>query len=310
MNGLSTIPNLSYSAVLTVFNAERTVERAIQSILNQDLLAAEIIVIDDNSKDSSPALVEHFAKSDQRISFIQNSTNLGQAENRNVGVANSKSDFVVFFDDDDESLPGRALAHEKMIQSGAEISYVSSEIYYMNGYSVPAYNADYLGLIDFQLLTRKLLLGELPNNYANLAIPASTLAVRTSTFTRLGGFDPSLRRLEDVDFALKFAQSQQIFGFSSIPLVARHSTLSISKGNGIDMKYEAQLLVRYKDQFKHSEYSHALKHCRTRQLYFSKSYLSLLLHLLLHPNYSLKIMVTPRTYIRRLLHDYKKKSSK
>jgi glycosyltransferase involved in cell wall biosynthesis len=310
VSGLSTIPNLSYSAVLTVFNAERTVERAIQSILNQDLPAAEIIVIDDNSKDRSTALVEHFAKSDQRILLIQNSTNLGQAENRNVGVAHSKSDFVVFFDDDDESLPGRALAHEKMIQLGAETSYVSSEIYYMNGYSVPALNADYLGVIDFQLLSRRLLLGELSNNYANFAIPASTLAVRTSTFKRLGGFDPSLRRLEDVDFALKFSQSQQIFGFCSTPLVARHSTLSISKGNGIDMKYEAKLLFRYKDQFKHSEYTHARRHCRTRQLYFSKSYLSLLFHLLLHPKYSLKIMVTPRIYIRRLLHDYKKKSSK
>ncbi len=310
MNGLSTILNFTYSAVLTVFNAESTVERAIQSILMQDLRAAEIIVIDDNSKDSSPALIESFAKSDRRISFIQNSTNLGQSENRNVGVNNSKSDFVVFFDDDDQSLPGRALAHGKMIQSGAEISYVSSEIYYLNGYSVQAHNTEYIGLLDFQMFARKLLLGEIANNYPNLAIPASTLAVRTSTFKSLGGFDPSLRRLEDVDFALKYARSQQIFGFSSTPLVIRHSTLSASKGNGIDMKFEALLLTRYKDQFQHSEYSYALKHCRTRQLYFSRNYLSLVLHLLFHPKYSLQLLVRPRTYIRRLLHDYKKKSGK
>jgi glycosyltransferase involved in cell wall biosynthesis len=293
-----------------VFNAERTVKRAIESILSQDLRAAEIIVIDDNSQDSSPALIEAFAKSDQRITFIQNSTNLGQSENRNVGVTNSKSDFVVFFDDDDESSPGRALAHEKMIRSGAEISYVSSEIYYLNGYSVPADNTEYIGLLDFQMLARKLLLGEIANNYPNLAIPASTLAVRTSTFKSLGGFDPSLRRLEDVEFALKSAQSQQIFGFSSTPLVVRHSTISASKGNGIDMKFEALLLARYKDQFQHSEYSYALKHCRTRQLYFSRNYLSLMLHLLFHPKYSLQLLVRPRTYIQRLLHDYKKESGK
>jgi glycosyltransferase involved in cell wall biosynthesis len=293
-----------------VFNAERTLERALQSILNQDLQAAEIFVIDDNSNDRSPFLIESFAKSDKRISLIRNSVNLGQSENRNVGVANSKSDFVVFFDDDDQSLPGRALAHGNMIQSGAEISYVSSDIYYLNGYSVPAHNRERIGLLDFQMLTRKLLLGELANNYENLAIPASTLAVRTSTFKSLGGFDPSLRRLEDVDLALKFAQSQQIFGFSSTPLVIRHSTKSASKGDGIDMKFEALLLARYKDQFHHSEYSYAIKHCRTRQLYFSEKYLSLVLHLLFHPKYSLQLLVKPRTYIRRLLHDYKKKSGK
>lgn len=310
MNGLNTIRNLSYSAVLTVFNAESTVERAIQSILNQTLPAAEIFVIDDNSEDNSCALIKSFAEHDQRISLIQNSANLGQAENRNVGVANSISDFVVFFDDDDQSLPDRTLEHSKMIQSGATISYVSSNVYYTNGYSVPAHNAEYLGLLDFHMFARKLLLGETANNYANLAIPASTLAVQTAMFKSLGGFDPSLRRLEDVDLALKFAQSRQIFGFSSTPSVARFSTVSKSKGNGIDMKFEALLLFRYKDQFRHSEYAYAVKHCRSRQLYFSKRYFPLLLHLLFHPSYSLRLLARPQTYMRRLIHDYNRKSKK
>ena len=310
VNGLITIPNLSYSAVLTVFNAEHTVGRAIQSILDQTLLAAEIFVIDDNSQDNSCQVIRAFAEREPRISFIENKRNLGQAENRNTGVASSKSDFVVFFDDDDKSQPGRVLEHSKMFELGATISFVSSVIDYKNGYSVSAQNSEYSGTLDFQKFARKLLLGEADNNYTNLAVPGSTLAVLTEEFKRVGGFDPRLRRLEDVDLALKYAQSREVFGFSSAPLVIRYSTLSTAKGRGIDMRFEALLLDRYRDQFSDSEFVYALKHCRTRQLYFSKKMLRLSLHLLIHPIYACKLLLKPRSYTRRLIHDYRRKRNK
>jgi glycosyltransferase involved in cell wall biosynthesis len=310
VNGLITIPNLSYSAVLTVFNAEKTVGRAIQSILAQSLSPAEIFIIDDNSQDRSRQIIRDFVGKDPRISIIENKSNLGQSHNRNLGVASANSDFVVFFDDDDQSLPDRTLEHKKMFLAGATVSFVSSDIHYENGYSVAARNLDYVGVLDFQAFARRLLLGELNNQYTNLAIPASTLAVRAQEFKSVGGFDPSLRRLEDVDLALKYAQSGQVFGFSSIPLVARHSTLSIAKGNGIDMKFEAVLLNRYKDHFSNSEFTYALKHCRTRQLYFSKKYFLLSLHLVINPIYSFNLLMKPKSYTRRLIHDYKRKSNK
>jgi glycosyltransferase involved in cell wall biosynthesis len=310
VNGLITIPNLSYSAVLTVFNAEKTVGRAIQSILAQSLSPAEIFIIDDNSQDRSCQIIRDFVNEDPRISIIENKSNLGQSHNRNLGVTSANSDFVIFFDDDDYSLPDRAVEHRKMLMSGATVSFVSSDIHYENGYSVAARNLDYVGVLDFQALARKLLLGKVSNQYTNLAIPASTLAVRTQEFKSVGGFDPSLRRLEDVDLALKYAQSRQVFGFSSAPLVARHSTLSVAKGNGIDMKFEALLLDKYKVYFSNSEYAYAQKHCRTRQLYFSKKYLLLSLHLVKNPIYSFNLLMKPKSYTRRLIHDYKRKSNK
>jgi glycosyltransferase involved in cell wall biosynthesis len=310
VNGLITIPSLSYSAVLTVFNAEHTVGRAIQSILDQSLPPIEIFIIDDNSQDNSREVIRDFVGRNPRISLIENNMNFGQSHNRNIGVASSKSNFVVFFDDDDQSLPERALEHRKMFQSGATISFVSSDINYKNGYSVPVRNLDYLGVLDFRIFARKLLLGDVDENNPNLAIPASTLAVRTEEFKTLGGFDPSFRRLEDVDLALKYAQSGQVFAFSSTSLVTRHSTVSNAKGNGIDMKFEALLLDRYKSLFPHSEYVHALKHCRTRQLYFSKQYLLLSLHLMINPIYSFKLLMKPKSYTSRLIHDYRRKSIK
>jgi glycosyltransferase involved in cell wall biosynthesis len=293
-----------------VFNAENTVGRAIQSILAQSLSPAEIFIIDDNSCDRSCQIIRDFADKDPRVSIVENKINLGQSHNRNLGVASANSNFVVFFDDDDHSLPDRALEHKKMFLAGASVSFVSSDIYYENGYSVAARNPDHVGVLDFQAFARKLLLGEVNNQYTNLAIPASTLAVRTEEFKSVGGFDPSLRRLEDVDLALKYARSREVFGFSSTPLVARYSTLSIAKGNGIDMKFEALILDRYKDHFSNSEYTYAQKHCRTRQLYFSKKYLLLSLHLVINPIYLFKLLMKPESYIRRLIHDYNRKSNK
>jgi glycosyltransferase involved in cell wall biosynthesis len=293
-----------------VFNAEATVKRAIQSILDQSLSPAEIIVIDDNSQDNSCEILKSFADHDQRISILKNMSNLGQAQNRNVGVASAKSDFVVYFDDDDESSQDRALDHNKLFQAGATISFVSSDIHYTNGYSVPARNLDYSGILDFQMLARNLLLGEVGNRFTNLFIPASTLAIRTEEFKNVGGFDPSLRRLEDVDLALRFAKSGQVFGFSSSPLVTRFSTISKAKGNGIDMKYEAVLLERYRKQFLHSEYIYAIKHCKTRQLYFSRRYFLLSMHLVTNPIYFFILLSKPQTYARRLIHDFRRKSKK
>ena len=76
VNGLITIPNLSYSAVLTVFNAENTVGRAIQSILAQSLSPAEIFIIDDNSQDRSCEIIRDFVDKDPRVSIIKNKRNL------------------------------------------------------------------------------------------------------------------------------------------------------------------------------------------------------------------------------------------
>jgi glycosyltransferase involved in cell wall biosynthesis len=97
--------NPKISVVMTVFNGERFIGRAIDSILNQTMKDFEFIIVDNASTDRTKEIVS--AYSDSRIIFIKNTTNLGQTKALNIGIKISKGEFIARMDADDISLPER-----------------------------------------------------------------------------------------------------------------------------------------------------------------------------------------------------------
>ena len=79
------------SIIVPVYNDERFLNKAIDSLLRQTLTDIEIILVDDGSKDCSPQICDDYAKKDNRIIVIHQE-NSGQAIARNVAleVANRK----------------------------------------------------------------------------------------------------------------------------------------------------------------------------------------------------------------------------
>lgn len=302
---MSTVPKLSYDAILTVFNAEDTISRALTSILEQDLPAQKIFVIDDFSTDNSLKLLNDFAQQDSRIQIIKNESNRGQSYSRNLGASLSVADLLIFFDDDDFSSPNRANVQVKILSGSAQVSYVSSKICYPNGYIVPALNSIFNGTIDGNDFCRQLLLGKFKTS-ERFVVASSTLAIDRELFNESKGFDEQLRRLEDVDFALKVALSQKVFCFSSEILVDRYSTISSDKGSGQDMIYEQILLERYRSMLSNRDFDYAIKHVLTRRYYFARSYFKLFFHLLISPSYSIKFFFRINRIIGRFAHEMKK----
>ena len=92
---------ISYAAILTTFNAEDFIDQAIQSILNQDIKASEIWIIDDCSTDNSLVNINSWADKNNTIKVIRNGKNSGQSFGRNFAGFNSKSELLIFFDDDE-----------------------------------------------------------------------------------------------------------------------------------------------------------------------------------------------------------------
>lgn len=88
------------SIIIPTYNAENTINRAINSLLEQYYKNIEIIIIDDGSTDSTVNKVKLLQKNDNRIILICKE-NTGVSDTRNVGLKNASGDYIGFLDADD-----------------------------------------------------------------------------------------------------------------------------------------------------------------------------------------------------------------
>lgn len=95
------------SVVVAAWNAEDTIDKAIESLASQTYSKLEIIIVDDASSDSTQARAKALAKQDDRIKLVCSARNRGAAAARNRGLAIAQGEFVSFQDADDISAPER-----------------------------------------------------------------------------------------------------------------------------------------------------------------------------------------------------------
>ncbi len=94
--------DLLVSVIIPAYNAEDIVGEALDSVLGQTFGNFEIIVIDDCSKDGTYAVLEEYARKDERVRIFKNEKNSGVSETRNRGVSLARGDYVAFLDSDDK----------------------------------------------------------------------------------------------------------------------------------------------------------------------------------------------------------------
>jgi glycosyltransferase involved in cell wall biosynthesis len=93
------------SLALPVFNGERFIVQAIQSILDQDYLDFELIITDNASTDSTEAICREFAAADGRVKYFRNEKNLGAGPNYNLGFQLSSGEYFKWCACDDYLSP-------------------------------------------------------------------------------------------------------------------------------------------------------------------------------------------------------------
>lgn len=89
-----------FSVIMPVYNAERFLDRSIQSVLGQSLSDFELLAIDDGSSDGSAALLDAYAAKDDRVRVVHQ-PNRGVSRARNEGLSRAKGMYVTFIDADD-----------------------------------------------------------------------------------------------------------------------------------------------------------------------------------------------------------------
>ncbi len=88
------------SIIIATYNRAHLLPRAIESVLSQSFQDWEMIIIDDNSKDSTESVVKKYL-SDSRIRFIQHSQNMHIMQTRKEGVNEAQGEYIAMLDDDD-----------------------------------------------------------------------------------------------------------------------------------------------------------------------------------------------------------------
>lgn len=97
--------NPTVSLVMKVYNGERYLREAVDSILAQTFTDFELIIIDDGSTDDSAGIVRRYQ--DARIRFLQNEHNLGLCATQNKVIAAARGKYIAVMDCDDRSYPKR-----------------------------------------------------------------------------------------------------------------------------------------------------------------------------------------------------------
>ena len=94
------------SVIMAVYNGERFLREAVESVLDQSLSDLELVVVDDGSTDSTPEILAEFAAADSRVS-LHRQENAGQAEARNNAVTFARAQLIALLDADDVVHPDR-----------------------------------------------------------------------------------------------------------------------------------------------------------------------------------------------------------
>ncbi len=117
-----TMPRVS--VVMSVYNGERYLGKAIESILAQTFRDFEFIIVDDGSTDGTPALLNNY--DDARIILVRNEQNIGLTRSLNKGIRIAQGDYLARQDADDVALPERLAAQVSFLDEHPGIGVVGT----------------------------------------------------------------------------------------------------------------------------------------------------------------------------------------
>ncbi|MCD7868518.1 MAG: glycosyltransferase [Clostridiales bacterium] len=121
------------SVIMPVYNGEKYIQRAVESVFAQDV-PLELLVVDDGSTDRTeeiltPYLLPESPLYREELRLLKNPGNLGTAASRNLGVSKAVGEYVAFLDADDWWLPGKLSAQlARMEETGCVLCSTGREL--------------------------------------------------------------------------------------------------------------------------------------------------------------------------------------
>lgn len=186
------------SIIIPTYGGSDSLEKAIESVLQQKYENFNIIVVDDNNpstvaRDKTVLIMKKYADNDQ-IVYIQHEKNKNGAAARNTGVSATNAKYICLLDDDDIFLPNRI---------SKQVDFLENNNQYQACYCWRTQNGkDICGTE----------VGNLSMSLLDLSFTPTTSAIMLTreSFNGINGFDESYRRHQDYEFLLRYFKKYQM----------------------------------------------------------------------------------------------------
>lgn len=211
------------SVVMSVYNGEKYLRQAIDSILNQTFKDFEFIIIDDGSKDKSREIINSYH--DPRIKLISRE-NKGLTFSLNEGIKKAKGKYVARMDADDISHLDRLALEVKRMEEDLNLGLIGSN------YTVISLEGNPLATTDVFTHPDDLKVAEtLSNQYGH-----GSVMMRKSVLDKVGLYDKAVGVVEDYDLFTRISHVAKIANIKKSLYFWRSNPKGVSRSN-----YETQL---------------------------------------------------------------------
>ena len=186
------------SAIIIVHDGEQFIAEAIESVIDQDGVAWELIVVDDGSSDGTGAIVRSFTGrlGDRlRLLYHPERANLGMSASRNLGISGARAAYVAFLDADDQWLPGKLAEQVTILDSEPATAMVYGRTQIWNSWDPSSKEPDFfyeLGVDADTAYPAGALFGQLLANRYQSPTTCNAM-IRREALLAVGGCDPALR---------------------------------------------------------------------------------------------------------------------
>ena len=232
--------------MLPVFNGDRYLVEAIESVLDQTLHDLELVIVDDGSSDRSRAIVEHFAAVDGRVRLLVNETNQGLTASLNRGWSAAGAPYIARLDADDVALPERLSLQVAFLDANPAVAVVG-------GASIRIDDAGHRGATMMFPTTDRGIRATLTRR---CCIPHSGAVIRKSVLEQVGGY--RLGEAEDFDLWLRVADRWQLANLP-VPVVLYREHASQITHRTLERQSAATLAVRAAARFRRAGLSDPLE---------------------------------------------------
>ena len=113
-------PIPSFSVVVPLYNTQRYIAEALESVLAQTFSDFEVVVVNDASQDDGPAIVQRYAERDDRVRMITQE-NRGLAGARNSGIRAARGRYIALLDADDAFQPDKLELHFRHLEANPQV---------------------------------------------------------------------------------------------------------------------------------------------------------------------------------------------